>query len=67
MTTQGRTPAPPRERETHVEGFTRLKALRLSLEKTLAEMAAILDATPDVVIARAAIAAPVGGYQRREA
>jgi hypothetical protein len=35
---------PPRERETYVEGFLRLKALRLTLEKTLDEMSDILDA-----------------------
>jgi hypothetical protein len=35
---------PPRERETHAQGFARLRVLRLSLERTLDEMGEILDA-----------------------
>jgi hypothetical protein len=35
---------PPREREAHAEGFLRLKALRLSIEKALDDMSKILDA-----------------------
>jgi hypothetical protein len=35
---------PPREREAYIEGFLRLKSLRLSIEETLDEMSDILDA-----------------------
>ncbi len=44
MTNPASTTAPPRERETHAQGFARLRVLRLSLEKTLDEMGAVLDA-----------------------
>src|ERR1700722_4705437 len=35
---------PPRERETHAQGFARLRVLRVSLERTLDQMGEILDA-----------------------
>jgi hypothetical protein len=66
MTTQARTTAPPRERETYEASFLRLLALGQSIEKTLGEMLAILDTTPDEVVARA-LSRALGGNQRREA
>ena len=60
-------PAEGHKPETYAAGFLRLLALRQSIEKTLGEMAALLegDNTPEPIAIP--VRAPVRGNQRREA
>jgi hypothetical protein len=61
----GAMPAPANKPETYASGFLRLMALRQAIEKTLGEMAVLLDVdTPEpVAIAVRTIAVPYGDGQ----
>jgi hypothetical protein len=56
-------PAEGHKPETYAAGFLRLMALRQAIEKTLHEMGALLDDTPEPVAIH--VRAAVGGQQRR--
>jgi hypothetical protein len=62
----GAMPAEGHKSETYAAGFLRLLALRQAIEKTLHEMAALLDVgTPEGVAIP--VRAPARSHQRREA
>ena len=62
----GAMPAEGHKTETYASGFLRLMALRQAIEKTLHEMAELLDADAPEGVA-IPVRAPLGGNQRRGA